>query len=515
MKKIYFCPVNKPIFGTNEHTHMINRKSTPRLLLLLAEVIALAILAVGAVSHFGMADGARITVAYSAAYLIPRIVLTRAKGSSTPALVLLLMVAALMIYIDFHKLGMWTLFDGYSLEEPNVQGDGRIYYKWALNKYDGRVKPQNVIYPGYPMIILAWWKLFGVNVIWPQAMNLMCTLMGIVLTGMTTRRLLAHRVTTSPQALVISGMALTCLLTYFLIMGTMIIKEGTVILAISMVSYVLASMTAKEGCHSQVRNMLLMIVACILLAMVRTTYLYFVAMGVIITALPHWRRDWPIRSSMLAIIVLSLILGAMLSTHHFDRHVEVAGGGWNMQRFYVESESQQFYHDLLDYYFLRPFWYKALMLPLTMSVQFIIPFPWTYYENSTFINLFSRMTYGWYLVGGTALFYYPMMSWRRGKDNMGAWPWWAALSFAAIAWVMAGSVARYVTPIQPLFVPVAVFVLCRLREGRLRKAFTIWSICFVLLVAITLLFCLEIQQAAISKWLHTRSLVHYLKGIPY
>ena len=148
MKKIYFCPVNKPIFGTNEHTHMINRKSTPRLLLLLAEVIALAILAVGAVSHFGMADGARITVAYSAAYLIPRIVLTRAKGSSTPALVLLLMVAALMIYIDFHKLGMWTLFDGYSLEEPNVQGDGRIYYKWALNKYDGRVKPQNVIYPG-------------------------------------------------------------------------------------------------------------------------------------------------------------------------------------------------------------------------------------------------------------------------------------------------------------------------------------------------------------------------------
>ena len=310
-------------------------------------------------------------------------------------------------------------------------------------------------------------------------------------------------------------MALTCLLTYFLIMGTMIIKEGTVILAISMISYVLASMTTKEGCHSQVRNMLLMIVACVLLAMVRTTYLYFVAMGVIITALPHWRRDWPIRSSMLAIIVLSLILGAMLSTHHFDRHVEVAGGGWNMQRFYVESESQQFYHDLLDYYFLRPFWYKALMLPLTMSVQFIIPFPWTYYENSTFINLFSRMTYGWYLVGGTALFYYPIMSWRRGKDNMGAWPWWAALSFAAIAWVMAGSVARYVTPIQPLFVPVAVFVLCRLREGRLRKAFAIWSICFVLLIAITLLFCLEIQQAAISKWLHTRSLVHYLKGIPY
>ena len=463
-----------------------------------------------------MSDGALITVVYSAAYLIPRIVLTRAKGSSTLAIVVLLLVAVLLVYIDLLRLEKWTLFDGFSLQEPNIKGDGRIYYKWALNKYDGRVKPQNVIYPGYPMIILGWWKLFGVNVIWPQAMNLMCTLTGIVLTGMTTRRLLAHRVTTSPQALVFIGMVLTCLLAYFLIMGTMIIKEGIIVLSITMAGYSLASMAAAdEERHRPARDMILMIVACALLAIVRTTYLYFLAMGVIIMVLPHWRRDWPTGLFMSAIIVVALILGAMLSIHHFDRHVEVAGGGWNMQRFYVESESQQFYHDLLNYYFLRPFWYKALFLPLTMSVQFIIPFPWTYYDNPTFINVFSRMSYGWYLVGGTALFYYPLMSWRRGKDNMGAWPWWAALSFAAIAWVMAGSVARYVTPIQPLFVPVAVFVLCRLREGRLRKAFTIWSICFILLIAITLLFCLEIQQAAISKLLHTRSLVHYLKGIPY
>ena len=366
------------------------------------------------------------------------------------------------------------------------------------------------------MIMLAWWKLLGVNVIWPQAMNLMFTLTGIVLTGMTTRRLLAHRVTTSPQALVTLGMVLTCLFTYFLTMGIAVIKEGSIILSIALAGYALASMAASdEERRRPVRDLVLMVLACALLAIVRTTYLYFVAMGVIIMVLPCWRRDWKKGLSMMAIIAVALLLGAMMSTYSFDRHAEVAGGGWNMQRFYVDSESQQFYHDVLDYYFLRPFWYKALMLPLTMSVQFIIPLPWTYYDNPTFINLFSRMSYGWYLVGSTALFYYPVMSWRRGKDNMGAWPWWAALCYAAIAWVVAGSVARYVIPIQPLFVPVAVFVLCRLREGRLRKAFTIWSICVILLIAITLLFCLEIQQAAISKWLHTQSLVHYLKGLPY
>jgi len=496
---------------------MRNGMTKPRLLLLLLEVIAIAILAVGASSHFGLADGARITAGYLVAYLVPRTILSRARGSSLVAHVLLLLVAALMIYIDYRRLTGWTLFDGYSLMEPNIKGDGRIYYKWALNKYDGRVGPQQVIYPGYPMIMLGLWKVFGLNVVWPQALNLMCTLTAIVLTGMTTRRLLWHRVNTSPQALVALGIGLTSLLTYFLIMGSSMLKEGLVILSIMMAGYGMSSMAAAdEERHHPVRDMALIVIACLLLAIVRTTFLYFIAMGVTVMTVPRWRRDWRMCLSVLVVIALSLLLGNMMSTHSFDRHIEVAGGGWNMQRFYVDSESQQFYHDLLDYYFLRPFWYKALMLPLTMAVQFIIPFPWTYYDNSTFINLFARMTYGWYLVGGTALFYYLVMSWRRdGSSTMGAWPWWAALSYAAIAWVMAGSVARYVTPVQPLFVPVAVFVLCRLREGHWRKAFAAWSVCLMLMITATLLLCLEIQQATISKMLHTRSLVHYLKGLPY
>ena len=488
----------------------------PKLLLLLVEVIALAILAVAASSHFGLADGARITAAYLTAYLIPRIVITRARGTSTAAIVILLLVAMLLMYIDFTKLVRWTLFDGYSLEQPNIQGDARCYYKWALNKYDGRVDPIQVIYPGYPMMMLALWKMFGVNVVWPQAMNIMCTLTGIVLTGMTTRRLLSHRVNMSSQALVALGMGLSCLLTHFLIIGIMVLKEGVIVLAISMAGFALASMAAgDEERHRPARDIVLMVAACALLAIVRTTFLYFIAIGVVLMCLPRWKRDWRMGLLMMAIIGVALLLGAWVSTHSFDRHVEVAGGGWNMQRFYVDSDSQRFYHDILNYYFLRPFWYKALMQPLTISVQFIIPFPWTYYDTPSFINHISRFTYGWYLVGGIALFYYPIMSWRRGKDNMGAWAWWPAICYAAIAWVMAGSVARYVTPVQPLFVPVAIFVLCRLREGHWRKAFVIWSICLVVIITLVLLLCLEIQQDYFSKMFHTQSLVHYLKGLPY
>jgi hypothetical protein len=60
-----------------------------------------------------------------------------------------------------------------------------------------------------------------------------------------------------------------------------------------------------------------------------------------------------------------------------------------------------------------------------------------------------------------------------------------------------------------------MFVLCRLWEGHWRKAFLWWSVFYVILLATALVLSLEIQQATISKMLHTRSLVHYWQDIPY
>ena len=496
-------------------TDMRRGTTLPRMLLLLGEVLLFAIIAVMATSGFGLADGAKITAAYLVAYLVPRTVLTRARGTSTSARVVLLALTVLLIYINYHRLAGWVFFDDFSLEMPNLDGDGRGYYKWALNKYDGRVPATGMAFPGFPLMMLALWKVFGLSVVWPQAMNLMFTLTSVVLTGMTTRRLLSHRVSVSPAALLTGGMLLCCLLMYYFVMGTSILKEGSIMIAISMAGFALAAMEADDlERHSQRRDFVLFVMACALLAMVRTTYLYFVLLGLIMMTLSHPRRDWRMSVIMLGVIVAALLGGNALAAYSFDRHAEIAGGGWNMQRFYVTGESAQFYHDMLNYYFLYSVWHKALMLPLTMSVQFIIPFPWCYYETPTLLNTLGRLTYGWYIIGGFSLFYFCCVSWRR-DSNMGWWPWWAALAYAAIAYITAGSVARYVVPVQPLFIPVAMFVLCRLWEGQWRKAFLWWCVGFVILLTVALLFCLEIQQATFSKMLGTRSLLHYLQGIPY
>ncbi len=186
-----------------------------------------------------------------------------------------------------------------------------------------------------------------------------------------------------------------------------------------------------------------------------------------------------------------------------------------MQWTFAEEDTYRtLYNKVIGYYYLYSPVHRMALLPFTLSVQFIIPFPWLTHEDPTFANYICRISYGWYLVGGISLFYF-IYTWWHKHGNMGSWPWWPAVSYVVITYSLAGSMTRYIAPFEPLFVPVAVFVLCRLREGRFRRPFVIWGICFVVLVAITLLLCLELQQGVISKLLHTQSLVQYLKEVIY
>ena len=482
-----------------------------RLLLLLAEVIAFALLAVVATSRFGMADAGRITVAYLVAYLVPRIVLERARDTSTTARVILFILTVVLMFVGLSNMVVWSRLDGYSLEMPNLAGDARGYYKWALSHYDGRVTCPHLAFPGFPLIMLNMFRVLGVHVVWPLAMNTMFTLTSVVLTGMTCRRLLAHRVSVSGVTLLYSGMFLMCLLCYYLMIGMAVLKEGSVYLSTALVGFALSSMaTCDEERHHLWRDLLLFVIACLLLAIVRTTYLYFMLVGVLIMVLPHWRRDWGMALAMISIIAVAFFAGNYYASYSFERHAEIVGGGWNMQRFFPMDGPQRPYRYMIDYYYLYSPWHRLLLLPLTMSVQFVAPFPWLAAEEPTIANEICRITYGWYIVGGITLFYYLFLSWRR-NENMGIWAWWPAAVYVALAYVVAGSVNRYLLPVEPLFVPVCLFVLCRLHEGHWRKAFKGWSIFFVILLVVTLLVCLELERETFSRALHTQPLLDYLR----
>ena len=487
---------------------MKNGMTISGILLMFIEALAVAVLAVMSSRLFGMADGVRITLAYLVAYLVPRAILKHANGTSQAARVVLLLLTVFLSWVALDCLHSWSAPEGYSLQRPYIDGDAHSYYLWALYHYDGSVEESPTAFPGFPLVMLGLWKVLGLSVIWPQALNMMCTLVSVVLTGMMTRRLLAHRVKVSNEALLLTGMVLTCLLQFYLMSGISILKEGIIFMSVSMAGFALASMaTSDEERHRPWRDIVTFVTACALIAFIRTTFLYVLLLGVVVMALPHWRRDWLVAVFYVVIIVVLMVVGNHFASYSFNRHAEIVGGGWNMQRIYFRNP---IYGRLMGYYFLYSSWHKLALLPLTMSLQFFLPFPWfTDYETPVLLNVLCHASYGWYLIGGIVLFYLLFMSWRR-DGNMGAWPWWPFLYLVALAYIMAGTMSRYVLPVQMLLVPVAVYVLCRLYEGHLRRQFAIYFMVFVVLVAVALLICLELQTSAISSRFDLPLLLDYL-----
>lgn len=490
---------------------MRNVKTLPGMLLLLINVMAVVVLAMVSTRLFGAADGARITVAFTVAYLVPLVLLCRARGTNYASQLLLLLLAVFLSWVAINSMLYWIELDGYSLQRPNLEGDAREYYKWALYRYDGSVEPTSTVFPGFPLVMLTLWKMFGLSVVWPLALNMMCTMLSVVLTGMTTRRLLAHRVTASHQALVLCGMFFTCLLCYYLMAGISILKEGILFLSVSLAGFALSSMdSSEEERHRLVRDIALFVFACLMMALVRTTFLYVLLLGVLVMTVPHWRRDWVLSLSLIALIGVLVVVGNHFASYSFGRHAEIASGGWNMQRIYY---SKAVYMNLIGYYFLYSPLHKLALLPVTMSLQFILPLPWMQHFEEPYLQCFiSRINYGWYLVGAISMFYVVFLSWRRGV-NMGAWPWWPVIYYIALAYVMGGAMARYLLPVEPLLVPVVVYVICLLCEGRWRRSFIVWMICLAIVLTIALLLCLEIQTGLVSKWLNTPSLLADLKSL--
>ena len=115
-------------------------------------------------------------------------------------------------------------------------------------------------------------------------------------------------------------------------------------------------------------------------------------------------------------------------------------------------------------------------------------------ENADIMSILPRMRVMWYFVGGTCIYYYLYINGLHYKqNNLGMWAWWPLVTFLGIAFITGGSVSRYVLPLQPLFVVIALYVLLQVKIGNYRRSFAIWMAVYVLMLIATLILCYHTQ----------------------
>lgn len=458
---------------------------------MLIESVLWAVLCIVATSRYGFGDGMRISLALGFSYLLIRLAYERMGKAVMLGRLALLAVGTMLVIATMSYLSIWIVGD-YSFDFPNLRADDRAYFRYALYLYDERVPQGHVAFPGLSTMVMCLWKVLGVHVIWGIALNMFFTLMSVVVIGQTCRRLLAGRVDMRPE--VISGVGMMCCLglAFFLSQGVRFQKEALVYLSISLVGFVLAGVGKVSGKRALTREVMLFAVACLVLGFGRTTYLYYVAVGVLLVCGGRPREHWRFALLLLVVMAVAFYIGNSVSYYSLERHASIINGKERMQLAFSMNGPQQPYHDLIGQYYMYPVAQRIALLPLCAGVQFIIPFPWIYVGTISFVDLFPRLAWGWYAIGGVTLFYYIFVSWHKA-DSLGMWAWWPAICFLITAYLVAGSVSRYVLPFQPLFIPIAIYVACLIKKGMYRRTFYAWATLFLIVLTTTLVTCYHIQ----------------------
>ena len=480
------CGVNRPF-------------SMSSMLYLLGEMLALALLAIFAIRVFDLSDAISIILSMTVAYLIPRFIYSRSRYWCHWGHWVLLIMAFLMAMYVVLSIKVCTVDIGETLEEPGLHSDSGSYYAWALSHYDGRCGEPKLPFKGLPLFMLWQWKVLGVSIAWPMALNYMFMLLTMVMTGKVACRLLCRKFEDfKPSTIATVAMLMVALLGFLVSQGLRIQKEAGCALGLLLVGYTLAGMASGEKLTKRIyyRDIAVFVTGCLLLAMVRTNFVYFAVVGALMMLFSNHRANWKYGLVLTIVAAVITVAFSILFSYTFGQQYRTVDGGDAMALAFKVGIVQQPYFNIIGDYYHYPEWKRVLLLPVTAGVQYVIPFPWLYdYSNATILSLLPRFRIMWYFVGGACLHYFLYITILHPKsNNLGMWAWWPLALFMIIAYITGGSVSRYALPLQPLFVVIALFVLLNVKQGNYRRSFTIWMIIYTFVLLAILMLCYNAQS---------------------
>ena len=447
------------------------------------------VIAVITVNAFGFADGLGIVTSLAVAFALPYAVARRCSWWSPGATVALCVVSLILVASAIDYMWSVSLGSGATLEMPMLKSDPSRYYRWALHHYDGRCPEPLTTFFGFPIIILVLWKVLGVSIVWPVAMNTSLTITAIAMSGGIAARLVKGRTRMAPTTAAMLAISLMCLHGFFLAQGIVILKEALIYVSMTMIMLGLLILQDEDTRQRQrtAMGIALYAGACVILALVRAKYINFAAFGIVLLAITRWRDRKPALAMLVGITAATWLLGmACSTTYNVSQQIDNVVGGSAMTRsFGVSGDSvHSIYMGWEDGYFYLPVWKKLLFLPFNCGIQYIIPFPWRT-EEPTWQAVFPRIRAGWYLCGGLTIVYYLLVSWRKTL-SVGLVAWWPVVCTIAIAYISAGGVSRYILCFQPMYLALAVYVIA-LVYSNLHRRVLLWGYALYLLLLVVAL----------------------------
>ncbi|MGM9803112.1 MAG: hypothetical protein ACI308_02940 [Muribaculaceae bacterium] len=468
-------------------------------LVIIAEVLVFAVIILISTHVFALADAAMLITLFTAAYLVTRITYSRMRHHSAVGVLALTAAWLTMSLLGINYIARSTVYIGHPFSDPLLWNDAMLYFDYAKSIYLNTPFTYSIEpYPGIALLTVLTWHVFGMNIVPPLAVNMMLTLFTIVLTGVLTYRLLEGRTSQSNQWVAGCAMVAAATLFFMLSHGTQLLKEPLCYFGVIVGALSLVRLHRRTSANVIWQPIAMFVAATLIIAFTRTTYCLTLLAGaalMLATCRRQWRTLLPMLALGTATYVCLTMFGHAITFGSYPTYFSPEQADAISYQ-YIIGDNQAALGTIVGSYFNLQWWQKLLWLPFTCAVQFIIPFPWVT-GHCTISEVVPRISFFWYAIGGIAIFYVAWLSWRK-STSLGWWTLWAIMCFAMPAYVVAGSVSRYALPFQPLFIPMAIYVIALLRQGMHRKPFAIFATAYVLVIAVTLTVCHHLQSLHMS-----------------
>lgn len=449
-------------------------------------IIAIIVVASLSLGLLG-AKGIPVCLSLLLAYAIPLVIFSLSAYYSK--LGQLAMSFAFVAMSVFLLLNYWqfTVQLG-TVDAPYLLYDAQSFYILSHDVYNHTYGSHSPLVPymGYP-IFLSWWLQCGVfDIVYPTIFNVFLLLCAMLFIARICYFVIENR--DDAKRVSSYAMALMALIPGIMGTATLLSKEPFVIFALTAC---VCAMYAIRQHYKTVLYAVVLVIGLLILAYIRTTYLYVLLLFFASVWFYKVRRGdiLPMVFSCCAILA-AIYLGSMHSWWQDSAFVErYVSPGQNITFFC--GDSQEPLQRLIGPYHLYPLWFRLVLLPVTVAVQFIIPFPFLTSESPLGQPLsmvyYHRMSYLWYLSAIPMLGYFLFYWWRKGGAKLSLLAFAAAVAYCVPAFMTAGSVSRYAFCFVPFLTIVGGFVVSRLLENREElKRLGIFALIYVIIITAAL-----------------------------
>ncbi len=371
-----------------------------------------------------------------------------------------------------------------SVDAPWLLNDSLSFYRLSYDIVQGGIDESSpkVPYFGYPAF-LSFFLLLGINdIAYPVICNILLLLCSMIMVG----RCVMLVVDDKPMARSISGyaMALMAMVPGVMGYGSVLSKEPFVVFAI--VTSVGALYAIRRRNHT-ILNTLLLLLSIVILTACRASYLYVMLLLVIgvYACKPKVADILPFVCIVFA-VVCAIYIGSQASYWGSSDYVLYYVNEEYSTSFFC-GESQAPFEEMIGPYNTYPHWMRILLLPVTIVVQFMIPFPFetvSAQEGLPLSTAYHRMSYLWYIAALPMIAYYVFYLLRgRGGQKLLILSIWAAISYCIPAYITAGTTSRYAYCFVPILAIMGGYVLYSVLDNRRElNRLMVFAIIYIVLI---------------------------------